>query len=800
MGFDIAMEFFVYRHLRALYERIAHMALTDDLIRLIKTPRLDASWQEWEAWYDRIAQMNADYDRLSEPIGIIRAQAKSELLVPDGAPMPKKYTRDNGITLNVSNEGTIIGGSPIGTDHFIKSYVTDKVVKSEEVMEIVKEFGVTEPQMASRLLEGSVNKGLDYILITTPERPIQSEIARFDRGIGTTFLRLLNPDGAEPDTSQERLTRACELAQLPHRNGGGNLTTAAIKSAPAFIANLYRSSHYIYVRGRLGSLRDEVEFAYNKLLTSLHVNCFKPGHPISSIIPEDVDQILDGTFANSFINNNNHSRVQGTIVEAIQALQWSEIRDDAVRMGEMPGHTRDQQSTASHILAITSKSQLTRVFTSNLGDPRCRIPAVKFVPWARWWFGLPQLTTIANFQTHSGHDYTMDVCKCDHKGSPLQGQGLDANGDHACSCPAAHRARNRTHNNCVWTIASAARDAGYQVTVEPAMSEVLVGQLTPAQCAQAFPDLSTKSLRLRAERMAQLNRQIREHTGSVEVYVKLLSKRDVYVAELMREGKALRFDISMTTPDMKQTSLVDFASVHITQVAYGAHTFKFFKEEHARMGPRVLLAGSAKNLFNDRTASGPVIQSARRKRIKYAEPVKKALGQFDRHERPDRPTFFPCIYSHRGEMGGGLFSLVEMMSMAVKAAYARKGERAWLDPKLASAMFRSRLKDRLATTMAIGWAGQLRDAGQLKNFKRNNHKSPAAGSVDSPIFMNEEEKEVVAEVSVFVPASVPVDTVAPVQVPLRQPSAIECEMNASEEMSVLESMIILSTKAVALPS
>jgi hypothetical protein len=268
----------------------------------------------------------------------------------------------------------------------------------------------------------------------------------------------------------------------------------------------------------------------------------------------------------------------------------------------------------------------------------------------------------------------------------------------------------------------------------------------------------------------------------------------------MREGKALRFDISITTPDMKQISLVDFASVHITQVAYGAPTFKFFKDEHARMRPRVLMAGSAKNLFNDRTASGPVIQCARRKRVKYAEPIKRALRQFDHKERPDKPTFFPCIYSHRGEMGGGLFSLVEMMSMAVKATYARKGERAWLDPKLASAMFRSRLKDRLATTMAIGWAGQLRDAGQLKNFKRSNHKNPAVGPVDSPPSTNEEEKEVGAAVSVPVLASVLVDTVVPVQVPPRRPSAFECEMSVSEEMSVLESMILLSTKTVALPS
>jgi hypothetical protein len=226
------------------------MALTDDLIRLIKMPGLNASTGRWEEWYDHIAAINAEYDRLSVPIGIIRAQAKSGLLVPNWAPMPLKSTRANGITLNVSNEITIIGGSPIGTDLFIKSHVADKVDTTEEVMTIIKEFGVTEPQMAHRLLEGSVNKGLDYILITTPERPIQDEIARFDQGINNTFFQVLSPDGTDPDTSTDRLARASALARLPHRNGGGNLTSAAIKSAPAFIANIYRSSHYVYVRGR----------------------------------------------------------------------------------------------------------------------------------------------------------------------------------------------------------------------------------------------------------------------------------------------------------------------------------------------------------------------------------------------------------------------------------------------------------------------------------------------------------------------------------------------------------------------
>jgi hypothetical protein len=85
------------------------------------------------------------------------------------------------------------------------------------------------------------------------------------------------------------------------------------------------------------------------------------------------------------------------------------------------------------------------------------------------------------------------------------------------------------------------------------MSEVLVGHLTPAQCTQAFPDLSTKSLRASAERFTQLNLQIRTHKGTPVVLVKLTSKRDVYVSELMREGKALRFDISIMTPDEKQT-------------------------------------------------------------------------------------------------------------------------------------------------------------------------------------------------------------------------------------------------------
>jgi hypothetical protein len=53
----------------------------------------------------------------------------------------------------------------------------------------------------------------------------------------------------------------------------------------------------------------------------------------------------------------------------------------------------------------------------------------------------------------------------------------------------------------------------------------------------------------------------------------------------MREGKALRFDISITTPDGRQLMLVGFASVHITHMAQAP--FEFFKLEHGRMRPGV---------------------------------------------------------------------------------------------------------------------------------------------------------------------------------------------------------------------
>ena len=85
--------------------------------------------------------------------------------------------------------------------------------------------------------------------------------------------------------------------------------------------------------------------------------------------------------------------------------------------------------------------------------------------------------------------------------------------------------------------------------------------------------------------------------------------------------------------------------------------------------------------------------------------------------------------THRGEMGPGIFDVIEMITRFFKGKVAAMGELSWQTPREAAAAFRNRFKNRLATAMARGWARQMLAAGDTaarpvyRHRKRRSHST-----------------------------------------------------------------------------
>ena len=60
----------------------------------------------------------------------------------------------------------------------------------------------------------------------------------------------------------------------------------------------------------------------------------------------------------------------------------------------------------------------------------------------------------------------------------------------------------------------------------------------------------------------------------------------------------------------------------------------------------------------------------------------------------------------------GLCNVIEMITQFHKARIAAMGELSWETPREAAARFRNKMKNRLAASMARGWARQMLITGE----------------------------------------------------------------------------------------
>jgi hypothetical protein len=110
---------------------------------------------------------------ISQHAGIQLNASKSWLLLQPGAVTPPKPPDG----LNITHEGIILVGAPIGIDNFIQTHTHNLVNKLAEKIEIATHM---EPQLAHILLTKSFQHGLGYAIQVTSPKIIEKELAIHD--------------------------------------------------------------------------------------------------------------------------------------------------------------------------------------------------------------------------------------------------------------------------------------------------------------------------------------------------------------------------------------------------------------------------------------------------------------------------------------------------------------------------------------------------------------------------------------------------------------------------------------------
>jgi hypothetical protein len=709
LGFDLTMHHFVYRQLAAQYksDEVTLRALTDDLVRLWRTPPTDDQ-VAWDALYERIAAFKADYDNLANPIGIFRHPGKSALVLPPRAPLPGHHLAGK---LTVA-PGTTISGRPFA---YSSSYVCDRVqarlkIATKRIVDVLS-LADFEPAIATKMLITCANKLLDYHVSILPLEISDTITRQFDDTIAKAVVHLLSPSKAiPPDCSKSRTDRAELLMSLNAGDGGFGLTPACIKAPAAVLRSIIAIANEPDLdRSALAAVATA---AYNRICAFLSVPNITADHPLGHYLPSDPTDLTSESFAAIFSIKHSRCKLQGLITSAILKGQRNLLRATLASPVLPPGVST---SDAVHILSITQRCVTTRILTASSFHKTNRLGPFHFVAWARFHLSLPQLPVWHDRIQSPLSDCLADSCRANHPANkqwpvdaPPELKILDHNGNHACFCPSQHGARYKTHNQIIFAIIRAARLAGVTANREPSTASLLGHIYTVEQCACLFPyrKQSVADVAVGASTKSLLD--LRDHTldpverAFIEVALTQLS------LTTPTRGKGLRVDVQLVDEDGPANELwLDVSSIHSTAEKYVSKLLRFLKHEQVADTIAVV-----RKPLRSSIDSSAVAHAAGDKNEKYMPLLQRGRLLHATGKLPQLPEFNPCIVTHAGEFGSGLTRTVEWICTRYRKHVAPKAAlMAGTSIVKCTGRFRSETLDSIAAALAKGWAQQLLSVG-----------------------------------------------------------------------------------------
>jgi hypothetical protein len=694
LGFNMAQEVFIFSKLRKEFEDVITMALTDDYIPVFSPIQKDGVF-DWEATYDLVAKFWVRYDFYANPIGIYRNVQKSNLLLPSGAPAPSAKIRAGGVALNYTYDGIVIGGSPIGTDDFIARKADSRLCMVNDKIEKVLTLKDHEPQMALRLLGSCIGTAMDYLTRTTPTQPLQEMIQDFDASMETARMRCLEiGEIPAPPAHAMRTERANMIAQLATRDGGMGHTTLATKAPAGFLAAIMMAANDDICHKFMGNLRGEITYAYEKICQMIGEDSISSGTPMAAVLPPHADDIIDTDFARTFFILTPKVRVQAVITSII-----SKHRKCAMRMAATVISPHNTESDACRTLALTSRSQMSRLFAAPLCHKENQVDAANFVAYCRFYLMLPQLTIWGNRRVdEEDKDITVEVCRTKHREEHV----LDHAGNHASGCTSAFGARNQLHRliNRVWF--RAGTSLNLECRIEPPTHELLMNRFSPAEARALFPKVVNKVSQKRSDDIAVLIDQMRKCSDAEEKHRLHQECNKLIAAQLGDSTKGLRVDLLIKIQN--NTLWFDGSATHISVRSNRAKVLKFLVNE----------LENDKEDSDERSFNLPTPAVNARNTTKYTryKPMLNiALMQKARNIRHDDIEFLPLVMTHTGELAPEVFIAIEKLAMEARRQTKVTPSPIGIMPALASAQMRTRIKDGMAAAMATGFGYVLRAAG-----------------------------------------------------------------------------------------
>ena len=280
--YGMGAEYNIYSHLRSSFEEVQICAITDDQIDIWDAPGVDGTQEDWDALYTKIAKFEKAARVLSTSVNLVDAVDKDGILIPEYGFLPTNSIID-GIQLNVTKEGFIIAGIPIGTPGFIDSITQKKVELNLHRLSLAKKFKNLHPQYLFNTIVKCISRSLDYFAGAVSTNAIIKHLVVFDEMMVNAVLELIN---CPVDLVREsKLTMSTTLLSLPTSAQGAGLIPASRKAPILYLDSIMEVSKEYSFRKNSLALIDDVTAAYSLLISYFNLPVVDRNHPLFNALP-----------------------------------------------------------------------------------------------------------------------------------------------------------------------------------------------------------------------------------------------------------------------------------------------------------------------------------------------------------------------------------------------------------------------------------------------------------------------------------------------------------------------------------
>ena len=690
IGYAMGAEFNMYSHQRKAYPEVDILAITDDQIDIWDAPGPDGTQDDWDELYKKIAGFKKLARELGRSVNLTDAPDKDGLLIPEYGLFPSQSEYD-GVKLNVTKEGLIIGGVPFGPEKFIYSVTQGKADLSFQRLQLAKKFKDIHPQFLFTTISRCINRGLDYIAGGVPTNIIFPILQQFDSVIRQTVFSLLRTPVDAMDRNRFRLSE--ELLCLPSSSQGAGLVPISRKAPALFLDTVMEASSESLFRKNSIVLLPDVTVVYNWLLGLFNLTAIDCNHPLANVLPCSPQSLLQ--FA-STRSAKATLPTQGKVKLLLRFLH------DELRVKLMQTVLEcSSPSEKVHFLTVLTSSIYHKFLNVDLRNKFFHMDGEVFRFSLSFFLGLPfpfgsyysNATYYPELGYHAFKCVSHDII-------------IDANGNHAAACVKCYGTRYALHKSLIASCIYFLRKAEFTATFEPSLGSIL-GPLH-FHTERLFPKASSK---IGTSNAATVKAALSTATDkSREGQLQLLNDLLPTLPDVPHSDKgAMRPDFLAVPSDGLGSSYIgDFTSI---QPSSGTYLHDSLKDLVALAKIDIEMSSmhfSGLQSRFDRADLTTVAKAVDKKRAKYQLISDLANLNSRTGKKHKQMEFIPAVVTHNGQLNFELFNFIENVTTRFRRIDKNRFDIDGLDARQRVSNFRLGFKNSLVFSLASNWGNQLR--------------------------------------------------------------------------------------------